>query len=104
MLFEYCDGALIEILNIMKPSWLIGIGNFAFDRIGKILKKQGLLIEKNTNKVVVDINSKVVTKSCNLTTIDFKVGKILHPSPACPQSRQWATIVSKQLTDLGVNV
>ena len=73
-LFTRCDDHLREIVRILQPEWLIGVGDFAAKRVREALA-----------------HSKP------------HVGQILHPSPACPASnKDWAGIVSVQLRDLGV--
>ncbi len=72
-LFEVCDRALIEVVNAVAPSMVIGVGKFAADRAKRILDSS------------------------------WKIGQILHPSPASPAAnRGWAPIVTKQLSELGV--
>merc|ERR1712150_325537 len=63
-LFEICDDSLIEVINSMQPSYIIGIGNFAHKRTLKVMKKM-----KKKRKGMFTA---------------FKIGKILHPSPASP--------------------
>ena len=73
-LFEICDEHLRRVLEILKPEWLIGIGNFATQR-GRLAAEQ----------------------------VEVKVGQILHPSPASPAAnRGWGRLVVKQLVELGV--
>jgi single-strand selective monofunctional uracil DNA glycosylase len=74
MLFEACDQHLRDVVDALQPEWLIGIGDFARRRAE-----------------VVFAGDK------------FKIGQILHPSPANPQAnRAWAALVSQQLEKLGV--
>jgi single-strand selective monofunctional uracil DNA glycosylase len=73
-LFAACDEHLVEIIRILKPQWLIGIGDFAAKRAAPAV-----------------VNS------------TLRVGQILHPSPACPASnKDWAGTVTAQLRQLGV--
>lgn len=75
LLFQYCDAHLREIVRILQPQWLIGIGDFATKR-----SRQLFVSDKQ-----------------------IKVGGILHPSPACPASNvDWPGKVTAQLTRLGV--
>lgn len=73
-LFRLCDGHLAEVIAILRPQWLIGIGAFAFDR------------------------------ASTLPSADRpKIGRILHPSPASPAAnRDWPGVVTRQLQDLGI--
>jgi single-strand selective monofunctional uracil DNA glycosylase len=73
-LFTRCDEHLREIIRILKPQWLIGIGDFA---------------TKRAREVIVDSS--------------LQVGQILHPSPACPASNNdWSGAATLQLRKLGV--
>ena len=75
-LIRVCDRALCEIVNCLKPQWVIGVGLFAAQRAREALAKR-----------------------------DVKVGCILHPSPASPAAnRDWAGQVEAQLAALGVQV
>ena len=71
---EACDQHLREIVDILEPEWLIGIGGFAKKRAEE-----------------------------TLAGIDVKIGKILHPSPASPAAnRGWEEAASKQLLKQGI--
>jgi single-strand selective monofunctional uracil DNA glycosylase len=71
---EACDQHLREIVDILEPEWLIGIGGFAKKRAEEAL-----------------------------AGIDVKIGKILHPSPASPAAnRGWEEAASKQLLKQGI--
>lgn len=73
-LFAACDRALCRTIQFMKPRYVIGIGNFAVERAHKALSE-----------------------------IDVTIGKITHPSPANPRAnRDWATLIVKELADLGI--
>ena len=73
-LFGACDEHLREIVRILEPEWLIGIGDFAGKRARDIIADSPV-----------------------------RVGRILHPSPAAPASNDdWAGTVTVQLSDLGV--
>lgn len=68
-LYKICDEHLLQIIELINPDWVIGIGGFA---------------EKRINSALSDLN--------------IKVGKILHPSPASPMAnRGWAEMAEKQL-------
>ena len=69
-----CDEHLRGLVGILRPTWVVGIGGFAFERAREAL--QGHPVE---------------------------VGRILHPSPASPAAnRGWAAAASQQLAALGV--
>jgi len=73
-LFAICDEHLREVMRILEPEWLIGIGDFA-------AKRARAVIEDPTPRV----------------------GQILHPSPVCPASNHnWAGKVTAQLREIGV--
>jgi len=73
-LFTRCDEHLREIIRILKPEWIIGVGDFA---------------TKRAREAVADSPP--------------RVGQILHPSPACPASnKDWAGNATAQLHQLGV--
>ncbi len=73
---EACLKHLQEVISILQPSWLIGVGAFAEERMRRAAEAGG---------------SKA------------KIGKILHPSPASPAAnRGWAEAASRQLAELGV--
>jgi single-strand selective monofunctional uracil DNA glycosylase len=71
-----CARHLQEVIGLMKPAWLIGVGGFAEDRLRRAAETCGS---------------------------DVKVGRILHPSPASPAAnRGWAEVAGRQLADLGL--
>jgi single-strand selective monofunctional uracil DNA glycosylase len=71
---KVCDQHLREIVEILEPEWLIGVGGFAKKRAEEALKG-----------------------------INIKIGNILHPSPASPAAnRGWAVAVTKQLLEKGI--
>ena len=70
----HCDHHLQQIIQILKPDWLIGVGAFARKRAEAALPGTSL-----------------------------KIGQILHPSPASPAAnRGWAEQAGKQLLALEV--
>jgi single-strand selective monofunctional uracil DNA glycosylase len=73
-LFTRCDEHLREVVRILEPEWLVGIGEFA--------AKRAMLIFPNQSP---------------------RIGRILHPSPSCPESNiDWPGKVTRQLQELGV--
>jgi single-strand selective monofunctional uracil DNA glycosylase len=73
-LFAACDQHLRAIVRILEPEWLIGIGDFA--------AKRGAQIFAGDRP---------------------RLGRILHPSPACPVSNcDWPGKATAQLQQLGV--
>ncbi len=72
-LFSICDAALREMVEIVEPSMVIGVGKFATDRARRVLPES------------------------------VEIGQVLHPSPASPiANRGWAAAAEKQLQELGV--
>jgi single-strand selective monofunctional uracil DNA glycosylase len=73
---EACLQHLTEVIELLQPSFLIGIGGFAEERLRR----------------AAEITGSMAT-----------VGRVLHPSPASPAAnRGWAEAASRQLTALGV--
>ena len=71
-----CQTHLQEVLAALDPSWLVGVGAFAEERLRRAAQAVG---------------SKAA------------IGRILHPSPASPAAnRGWAEAAGRQLADLGV--
>jgi len=74
VLLAACNEHLRDVVGILQPEWLIGVGDFAAKRAEQIFACERL-----------------------------RIGRILHPSPASPAAnRDWATIVAAQLRDLGI--
>jgi single-strand selective monofunctional uracil DNA glycosylase len=73
-LFAACDAHLREIVRILEPEWIIGVGDFATKRAQAIFPSSRP-----------------------------RIGQILHPSPASPASNNnWAGTVTTQLQKLGI--
>ena len=73
-LYSVCDAHLQNLVRVLRPDWVIGVGAFAEGRA----------------KAALD-------------GFDLKIGRILHPSPASPAAnRGWGEQVTKQLEALGV--
>ena len=71
---DVCDKHLREIVEILEPDWLIGVGGFAKKRAEEALKG-----------------------------MEIKIGTILHPSPASPAAnRGWAEAATKQLKEQAI--
>jgi single-strand selective monofunctional uracil DNA glycosylase len=74
VLFAACDQHFQQVVEILEPEWVIGVGAFAKTRAEIACEKLGV-----------------------------KVGQILHPSPASPAAnRGWAAAATKQLVDLKI--
>lgn len=73
-LFRLCDEALLEVVKVLRPRQVIGIGQFAEER------------------------ARAALAGC---AVEF--GRILHPSPASPAAnRGWAAQAERQLKQLGI--
>ncbi len=74
-LFAACDRALRAHVDRLSPRYVIGVGNFAAERVREALADRP----------------------------DLVTGCILHPSPANPKANGgWAEIVAGQLEELGI--
>ena len=68
---KVCDQHLRELVEILEPSWLVGVGGFARKRAEEALG-----------------------------SMNIKIGTILHPSPASPAAnRGWAEAATKQMLE-----
>jgi single-strand selective monofunctional uracil DNA glycosylase len=73
-LFGACDEHLRALVAILKPEWLIGVGEFAARRAADVFQNGAP-----------------------------KLGRILHPSPASPAAnRNWSSVATRQLQELEV--
>jgi single-strand selective monofunctional uracil DNA glycosylase len=73
-LFAACDHYLHRLVDILEPSWVIGVGAFAAGRARQVLGDRAI-----------------------------EIGQILHPSPANPRAnRDWAGEVRGQLAALSL--
>lgn len=74
VLFAACDEHLREIVRVLEPEWLVGIGDFAAKRAAEVLRGEPI-----------------------------HLGRILHPSPASPTAnRDWAAVATRQLQALRI--
>lgn len=88
-LAKSCDLHLAEMLAVLKPDYVVGIGQFAEVCLGRVAAAAGL---------------EVVPAEGAMPSFP-KVGilRILHPSPASPAAnRDWAGVVEKTLLSSGV--
>lgn len=73
-LLAVCDEHLRQVVAILRPRWVVGVGNFASQRAAGVLAGQGV-----------------------------EVAKLPHPSPANPAAnRDWAGRVRAELERLGI--
>lgn len=73
-LMEASDDHLKEMVRILQPEWVVGVGAYAEDRARRVLEGKGV-----------------------------RFARILHPSPASPAAnRDWAATATRQLMEAGV--
>lgn len=73
-LFDACDAHLREVVTLLQPAWLVGVGQFAAKRAEAVLAGMGV-----------------------------QVTTILHPSPASPlANRGWGAQARQQLVEAGI--
>jgi single-strand selective monofunctional uracil DNA glycosylase len=73
---QACLDHLAETVEILQPSYLVGVGAFAEERL---------------------------KRAAGMTSSTAVIGKVLHPSPASPAAnRGWAAAATRQLEELGV--
>jgi single-strand selective monofunctional uracil DNA glycosylase len=74
-IFSHCDDALRALVKELDPEWVIGVGKFAESRAKEALGNEL-----------------------------YKIGTILHPSPASPAAnRGWSEAAEKQLSAMGIH-
>jgi single-strand selective monofunctional uracil DNA glycosylase len=94
-LFTACDEHLRVVVRVLQPEWLIGIGDFAAKRARLVIPSE---VEGSRVHAVVS----PVRHRKNSERRPPRIGQILHPSPACPESNiDWAGKVTRQLRALG---
>ena len=72
-LYRACDRHLLRLVEVLEPSWVVGIGAFAEARAREVLGDR------------------------------VRVARVLHPSPASPLAqRDWAGTVRRELRAQGV--
>ena len=75
-LFDACDQALREVVELLRPRFVVGVGAFAARRARLALAGR-----------------------------DLRIGAVLHPSPASPlANRGWAQQARRQLGELGIDI
>jgi len=73
-LLAACDSHLRQVIEILQPEWVIGVGAWAEQRARQAL-----------------------------AGLPLQVGRVLHPSPASPAAnRGWSEAASRQLAEQGV--
>lgn len=75
-LFEACDAALRALIELLRPTHVIGVGAFAARRAADAL-----------------------------ADFDVRFGQILHPSPASPlANKDWAGTITRQLAEMDIGL
>ena len=73
-LLAACDAHLRQLIEVLEPEWVIGVGAWAEQRAREAL-----------------------------AGLPLKFGRVLHPSPASPAAnRGWSEAATRQLVELGV--
>jgi single-strand selective monofunctional uracil DNA glycosylase len=73
-----CDDFLVQVIEHLQPSFLMGVGKFAEKRLLEVQERIGF---------------------------DVTIGSIPHPSPANPQAnRGWSQLAEKRLAEYGISV
>jgi len=93
-LFAICDEHLREVIGVLEPRWIIGVGDFAAKRARDAV---------NGSCPPRTRDAAAVASLRHGNKAGPAVGQILHPSPACPASNNnWGSKVTAQLQQLGV--
>lgn len=75
-LLAACDRALLQLVDALKPVWVVGVGRFAESRA-----------------------------RAALDGVEVRIGRMLHPSPASPiANRGWAEQAERDLVELGIRL
>jgi len=75
-LFDACDRALKGLADLIRPRYVVGIGNFAAARVSAVFGE-----------------------------LPVATGRILHPSPASPKAnRNWADTIERELSKMGIRL
>lgn len=73
-LFAACDQHLRDLVGLLRPEWIVGVGGFAETRAREAL-----------------------------AGMDLRFARVLHPSPASPAAnRGWAAAATRQLAEAGI--
>lgn len=84
-LSEHCDRHLTELIRILEPRFLVGVGQFAEECLRRVCKRAEVVPGDG-------VGAKGAT-----------ILRILHPSPASPAAnRGWSTAVEKTLVEQGI--
>ncbi|MDR3229903.1 MAG: hypothetical protein LBT65_00540 [Synergistaceae bacterium] len=85
-LYDACDEHLCALTEALQPEFVVGVGNFAAVRAEDALRRSAAATDRASQ------NGKAI-----------RIGKILHPSPASPQSQvDWAGQATRQLQAQGI--
>lgn len=85
VMFQRCDNHLATLIGILKPKYLVGVGQFAEQCLLRVIKSAEFP-QKNTSG-----------------DEPVKILRILHPSPASPAAnRGWSAAVEKTLVEHGI--
>ena len=70
-----CDGYLVDVIALLEPTYVIGVGKYAYQKLLNVAPRIGEVV----------------------------IADVLHPSPASPlANRGWAAQAEEKLTSLGI--
>lgn len=85
-LFAACNSHLIEVINALKPSFIIGVGKFAAGRIQHAYQAHQTYLLRHDQ----------------VPSARPVIDSILHPSPASPQANKgWGQQAASKMIELG---
>jgi single-strand selective monofunctional uracil DNA glycosylase len=101
-LAKCCDAHLAQMLSILQPDYLVGIGQFAESCLERVAKSAGLEVSRISLPTTASLQgADVKTPTPGYPRV--QLSRILHPSPASPAAnRDWAGAAEKALFEAGV--
>jgi single-strand selective monofunctional uracil DNA glycosylase len=103
-LFKACDRHLRQVVDILQPEWLIGVGDFAEKRARKVFGELTANAPSAADRFPATIPASAATGIRGKAgAVSLRIGKILHPSPASPAAnKDWAKQATEQLKSFGI--
>jgi len=87
-----CDAYTEDVVTILAPEFLVGIGGYAEKKLLQIFSSRYADSERESERGSEGGGER-----------SFRIAKILHPSPASPAAnRGWAEAAEKQMTASGI--
>ena len=82
-LFEACDRRLVQLVDLYRPDWVVGVGGFARKKLDALFGAKAPRRDSRHRPA--------------------RLGTVLHPSPASPAAnRGWASAALEQLVQQGI--